>query len=100
MPKYVVESTIESYYGGDDMKDEKEVPEIQADTDGTMEEVKSDGLYHRSKAKSDKNGFFHNVKIKQPGVNQITNVQVNVAPEKSDDDPVTGCFRAVWKCLR
>lgn len=98
MVKYAIESTIESLYEGNAM-DEKEQELMKTETNGDIQKNESDGYHHLSKAKSNKSGFFHNVSIKTPGVNQITNVQVNVAPEP-EENPVSGCFRAILSCIK
>ena len=52
---------------------------------------------YQSKAVSHKNRLFHHVSGKQNGVQQNVNVSVNV---QKDDDPVTGCFRAMLNCFK
>jgi hypothetical protein len=102
--KYTIHSTIEyEYRECSEMKDEKE-PIIEHDSSGVLKE-KSDSpdgdgarLRHRSEAHSDQNKFFHRVRVEKNGVSQITNVNVNIQPDK--DDPCTGCFKAMAKMFK
>lgn len=78
------------------MMEEKE-PIVEHQSSGVLEEKSdsSDGktFRHRSEAKTDQNSFFHRVRVEKGGVSQITNVNVNIQPDK--DDPCTGCFKAI-----
>lgn len=56
-------------------------------------------VHHKSEAIHSNRGFFHNVRVDNRGVSQVTNVRVKVEPAK-DDDPVTGCFKAIFKCIK
>lgn len=117
--KYIIHSTIETYTEGANMKgrhnrrnrsqspanslpeEKKEMDsKIESETNGNL--VSSDSHspssdekkdYHRSEAKSSKHGFFHKVRVEREGVSQVTNVNVNIQPDK--DDPCTGCFKAI-----
>ena len=97
--RYVIQSIIESYVEGASM-DNNEMT-VESDSSGELLEQKpeSDHMYHHiSEAKSDHQRFFHTVKLNHGGISQVTNVNVNVQP--SQDDPVTGCFKGFFKCMK
>lgn len=56
-------------------------------------------VHHKSEAIHSGNGFFHKVKVREHGVSQITDVRVRVEPAR-EDDSVTGCFKAMFKCFK
>lgn len=60
------------------------------------EQVKPHTHHYKSEAKTDKNRFFHQTTNKGQGATQTTTVNVTVAPS---DDPVTGCFKGLFKCF-
>jgi hypothetical protein len=99
--KYTIHSTIEYEYRESSPMDVKE-PIIEQKSSGILEE-KSDSsdrktYRHRSEARSDQNSFFHRVRVEKNGVSQITNVNVNIQPDK--EDPCTGCFKAIVKMFK
>lgn len=101
---YNIKSVIEVNGEGCPMDDQKTI--IESDSNGDLKESKSDessssphgGHYHRSEAQSNRHGMFHNVRVRHGGINQ--NVKVNVRVEPDKDDPVTGCFKAIFKCIK
>ena len=95
--KYRIHSVIETYTEGVAMKPDQN-PLVESNAD-ELKESKSDSFdgrshYHRSEAKSDRNGFFHRVKHEHEGISQVTNVNINIQPEQ---DCMTGCFKAIFK---
>jgi hypothetical protein len=101
--RYTIHSTIEHEYREcSPMMDEKE-PIIEHKSSGVLLEEKShspDGrsFRHRSEAHTDENRFFHRVRVEKNGVSQITNVNIQIQPDK--EDPCTGCFKALFKCIK
>lgn len=78
-------------------------PIVESNSDELLE-TKSESLdrkssYHRSEARSHKGGFFHRVKHEHEGISQVTNVNVKIEQAK-DDDPVSGCFKSIFKCIK
>lgn len=76
---------------------EEKEPIIEQDSSSILEEKNDSSsarqFRHRSEAKSDQNSFFHRVRVEKNGISQITNVNVNIQPDK--DDPCTSCFKAI-----
>lgn len=111
--KYVISSTIDNYItvtGDAAMKNKKHSqPVIKSESNGELAESKSlsddekeldaNTFHHRSEATTSKKGMFHRVKMDHNGVQQITNVNVQIEQAK-EDDAVTGCFKSLFKCLK
>ena len=87
---YTVKSVIEMHTEGCAMLQHE-----SSSSDAEMKEEKTDNSY-RSEAKSNGQGFFHQVKSRHRGINQTTNVNVNI----QQDDALTGCFKSIFKCLK
>lgn len=51
----------------------------------------------REESSSDSNRFFHQSSLKTAGINQTTNVTVNVQPK--GEDCMSGCFSGIAKCF-
>jgi len=99
--RYTIHSTIDYEYREGSPMDGKE-PVIDHQSSGVLEEKSdsSDGrtYRHRSEARSDQNSFFHRVRVEKNGVSQVTNVNVQIQPDK--EDPCTGCFKMIMKCFK
>lgn len=99
--KYSVHSVIETYTEGVAMKGDRE-PEVSSNSDDLKEEksISPDGSrrYHRSEAKSSRDGFFHRVQNQHKGISQVTNVNVHIEQQK--DDGCSGCFKALTSIFR
>lgn len=57
-------------------------------------------VHHRSEAIHGGRGFFHEVQVDNRGIVQNTSVRVRVEPAQQDQDSVTGCFKAMFKCFK
>jgi hypothetical protein len=100
--KYTIHSIIESEYAERNPMNNCE-SKIEHDSSGSLEEKTelpdANTTRHTSEAKSDQNRFFHRVRVDRHGVSQVTNVTVQIQPDKQDD-PCTGCFKMLIKAFK
>ena len=99
--RYSVHSVIETFTEGANMRNDRD-PEVSSNSDELKEEksISPDGKKscHRSEARSDHDGFFHQVKSRHRGISQVTNVNVNI--QQQSDDGCAGCFKAIASVFR
>lgn len=97
--RYTIHSIIETKYTGGSAMDDQ----LEERTSGDLVDQKSDSgnepsRHHRSEAKGSKDGFFHQVKHKHRGVQQVTNVNVEI--RQDSDAGCSGCFKAIASILK